>query len=46
MRAGLVAQWLGAHVLLLWPGVHQFGSRVQTWHRLARHAVVGIPRRK
>ena len=24
------------------PGVHWFGSRVRTWHCLARHAVVGI----
>ena len=28
------------------PGVHRFGSWVWTWHRLARHAVVGIPRIK
>ena len=25
------------------PEVHRFGSRVQTWHSLAGHAVVGIP---
>ena len=25
------------------PGVCQFGSRVRTWHCLARHAVVGVP---
>ena len=41
--AGLVAQWLSAHVLLRWPGVRQFRSWVQTWHRLASHAVVGVP---
>ena len=23
--------------------VHQFGSRVRTWHHLANHAVVGVP---
>ena len=28
------------------PGVRRFGSRVQTWHRLAHHAVVGTPRIK
>ena len=28
------------------PGVRRFGSRVQTWHCLASHAVVGIPRIK
>ena len=27
----------------LGPGVCQFRSQVQTWHRLASHAVVGIP---
>ena len=26
--------------------VRQFGSQVRTWHRLACHAVVGIPRIK
>ena len=41
--AGPVVQWLSAHVLLQRPGVHQFGSRVQTWHHLARHAVIGVP---
>ena len=25
------------------PGVHRLGSRLRTWHRLARHAVVGVP---
>ena len=25
------------------PGVCWFGSRVWTWHRLAHHAVVGVP---
>ena len=41
--AGPVAQWLSSHILLRWPGVHQFGSRVQTWHCLACHAVVSVP---
>ena len=31
---------------LLRPGIRGFGSRVRTWHRLARHAVVGVPHRK
>ena len=26
-----------------WPRVRGFGSRVWTWHHLARHAVVGVP---
>ena len=34
---------LSAHVPLQHPGVHQFGSWVQTWYHLASHAVVGIP---
>ena len=38
-----VAQRLSAHVLLQRPRVRWFGSWVQTWHRLASHAVVGIP---
>ena len=38
-----MAQWLSAHVPLWRPGVRRFESQVQTWHRLARHAVVGIP---
>ena len=25
------------------PRVREFGSRVRTWHHLARHAVVGVP---
>ena len=41
--AGPVAQLLSAHGLLQQPGVHRFGSQVQTWHRSASHAVVGIP---
>ena len=41
--AGLVAQWLSTHVPLQWPGVRQFRSQVQTWHRLTGHAVAGIP---
>ena len=41
--AGPVAQQLSAHILLQRPGVRRFGSRVQTWHRLASHAVTGIP---
>ena len=28
------------------PEVRRFGSWVQTWHRLACHAVVGVPHRK
>ena len=40
--AGLVAQWLSAHVLLQWPRVHWFGSWVWTWHFLSSHAVVGV----
>ena len=44
--AGPVAQQLSSHIPLRQPGVHQFGSRVQIRHRLARHAVVGVPRIK
>ena len=40
---GPVAQQLSAHVPLWQPRVHQPGSRVQTWHCLAGHAVVGVP---
>ena len=43
LGAGQVAQRLSVHVLLQWPRVHWFGSRVRTWHRLASHAVVGVP---
>ena len=43
LEAGLVAQWLSAHIPLRRLGVHWFGSRVQTWHHLARHAVVRVP---
>ena len=43
MGASPVAQRLSAHVLLQWPGVRWFGSRVRTWHRLACYAVVDIP---
>ena len=32
-----------AHSTSQQPGVPQFGSRVWTWHHLARHAVVGVP---
>ena len=46
LGASPVAQRLSAHVPLGWPGVHQFRSRVQTWHGLAIHAVVGVPHRK
>ena len=42
-RADPVAQWLSAHVLILRPGVRWFGSQVQTWHCLARHAVAVVP---
>ena len=38
-----MAQRLGVHVPLWWPGVCHFRSQVQTWHRLARHAVIGVP---
>ena len=41
--AGPVVQRLSAHVPLWQPGVCRFGCWVQTWHRLAHHAVVGIP---
>ena len=41
--AGPVTQRLSSHVPLPRPGVRQFGSRVQTWHHLASHAVAGIP---
>ena len=43
VKAGPVAQRLSVHMLLRWPRVCQFRSRVQTWHRLASHAVVGVP---
>ena len=38
-----VAQQLSAHVPPRWQGVRRFRSWVQTWHRLANLAVVGIP---
>ena len=38
-----MAQQLSAHIPLQRPGVHRFGSWVWTWHRLASHAVVGVP---
>ena len=41
--AGQVAQRLSEHVMLQWPGVRWFRSRVRTWHHLARDAVVGAP---
>ena len=40
LGAGPVAQWLSAHIPLQRPRVQ---IRVRTWHRLACHAVVGIP---
>ena len=43
LGAGPVAQRLTAHIPLWRPQVHWFRSRVQTWHHLASHAVVGIP---
>ena len=46
LEAGPVAQRLSARVLLWRPGVHWFGSRVRTWHRLASHAVAGVPQIK
>ena len=42
-RAGPVAQQLSVHVPIWWPGVHQFGSRVLTWHRSSGHAAAGVP---
>ena len=39
----VVAQRLSLHVPLRRPGVRQFGSRVRTWHCMARHVVAGIP---
>ena len=44
--AGLVTQRLSSHFLLQRPRVHQFGSRVRTWHHLESHAVVGVPQIK
>ena len=44
--ANMVAQQLSAHVPLRRPGVRQFRSQVWTWHCLACHAVVGVPRIK
>ena len=41
--AGPVVQQLSSHVLLRWPGVRRFRYWVWTWHRLASHAVVGVP---
>ena len=41
--AGLVAQRLSVQIPLRWPRVRWFGSQVQTWHRLASYAVVGVP---
>ena len=41
--AGLVAHRLSVHVPLQQPGVRRFRPRVRTWHRLAHHAVVGVP---
>ena len=37
--------WPGGRMVnpLRWPGVCRFGSRVRTRHRLASHAVVGVP---
>ena len=43
LGASLVALRLSLHIPLGRPGVRQFGSRVQTWHHLANHAVAGIP---
>ena len=40
---GLAVQRLSPHVLLRRPEVRQFGSWVRTWHRLASHAVAGVP---
>ena len=43
LGVSLVVQQLSSHILLWRPRVRWFGSRVQTWHRLASHAVVGVP---
>ena len=43
---GPVVQQLSLHVPLQRPGVCWFRSQVQTWYRLASHAVAGIPRIK
>ena len=40
LAAGAVVQQLSAYIPLRQPGVRRFGSRVQTWHHLASHAVV------
>ena len=41
-----MVQQLSAHVPLQPPEVRRFRSRVRTWHRLARHAMIGVPHRK
>ena len=44
LRAGPVAQWLSSHVPLLGrPGFAGLDPGCGQWHRLAHHAVVGIP---
>ena len=45
LEAGMVAQWLSSHILLIGgPGFASSDSRVWTWDHLAKsHAVVGIP---
>ena len=32
----LVAQQLSSHIVLRWPGVRRFGSRIGGWYRLAK----------
>ena len=44
--AGPVAQQLSAHVPLQGPGVHQFGSRAQTWHKLGKPCCGRCPTNK
>ena len=44
--AGPVAQRWSLSAPIGRPGVRWFGSWVRTWHRLASHAVVGVPHRK
>ena len=46
VRAGPVAQWLGLHALLGWPGVCQFGSRAQTCALLIKPCCCDIPHRR
>ena len=42
-QGGLVAQWLSSHVLLWWPGVRRFGSRVWTYAPLVKPCCARCP---